>query len=478
MMTGASEVDLSAYSFEDVTGVAGMSDVARSWGSAWTDLDRDGYPEAFVGRHWRPPRLFQSQGDGFYEERFPRALWQKGFDRHGCAWGEANGDGRPDIYCLRGADKGNGIGANQLFIQTGNLSFEDRASGSGASNPRGRGRTVNWFDYDSDGDLDLFVGNQKRRGYPNLLLRNDEGFFTKADAGIDDELETSSSSWADWDADGDPDVLVLQHNGDAVAYENVEGRFRRGPLEGAGGGGWVSGAWGDYDADGLPDLHLMSFSEARVLRNTGEGFEVVHSDEILYGRMSTWLDTDNDSDLDLYVVQGARGRNPSGSSVNAPDFLIVNTGNGFARADGEDWRGARNGNGESVAAVDHDRDGRVDLFVTNGAFQWWGPNRFLGNTSEAGNWIGIDLRGRDENPMGIGSEIRVTIGRRTLRHQMTDGVNSHSQNEVGYLHVGLGQARSADVEVRWGDGTRDCAAAGANDVIVVEQGSAPCERGG
>ena len=477
MMSGASDVDLSSYGFEDVTGVAGMADVTRTWGSAWTDADHDGFPDAFLGRHWRPPRFLYSVGDGLYREP-DRALAGIGFDRHSCAWGEANGDGAPDVYCLTGADKGDGSGPNQLFMQTSPRWFTDRAKASGTSDPSGRGRTANWLDFDTDGDLDLFVGNQHRPGYPNVMFRNDGGVFTRAQVGVDDELETSSSSWADWDADGDADILVLQHNGPAVAYENTGGRFRRVELAGAEGSGWLSGAWGDFDADGRPDLHLMSVDESRLLHNTPEGFEEVHRQEVEFGRMSTWLDADNDADLDLYIVQGAFGRNPSEDVMNEPDFMLVNAGGEFARADGPSWRGRDTGNGESVAAVDHDRDGGVDLFVMNGAFQWTGPNLFLRNTSSRQSWIGIDLRGTDENPMGLGARAVVTAGERTLHHQMTDGVNSHSQNETGYLHVGVGDADVARVEIAWSDGTRDCRTTPVDRVITIRHGSAPCSSSG
>ena len=471
----ASSTDRPAYSFVDVTGEAGLSDATRTWGSTWNDFDEDGKPDLWIGRHWRQPRLFRNFGGNDFYEMSDDDFRLAAVDRHACVWGEANGDGRADLYCVRGADMGQGSGANQLFVSTPE-GFKNKASGNGVSNPNGRGRTANWLDYDSDGDLDLFVGNLTRPGFPNVMFRNDKGdFFTLVEVGLEQELSTVSSSWADWDVDGDPDLLVLQHEGyPAVAYENVGGRFRVTELAGVSGRHWSSGAWGDYDGDGRPDLHVVSPSKSRVLRNTPNGFRIVKRVALIRGRMSLWFDVDNDTDLDLFVVQGARSKHPAPNLVNRPDFLILNTRNGFKRLEGESYRGPKVGNGDAVSASDYDRDGRVDLFTTNGLFYWRGPNSLMRNVSQAGNWLGLDLDGDDRNPLGFGATVIVRLGDTTIHRQVTDEANYRSQNEAGYLHLGLGNSPTAQIEIRWPGGDRDCLATAANVVLPVIKGSAPC----
>lgn len=107
--------------------------------------------------------------------------------------------------------------------------FVDRARRLGLANRYGRGRSINWIDYDVDGDLDVFVGNGKRRGYPNVMFQNRRRGFKRAKVGLSQEMKTLSSTWADWEGDGDPDLLITRgsiagwgHN-KPIAYRNDRG---------------------------------------------------------------------------------------------------------------------------------------------------------------------------------------------------------------------------------------------------------------
>ena len=467
----------SRYRFEDATSQAGLSlDSSRSWGSVWSDYDLDGDADLFENRHGWQPRLWINEGDSFVKFDENEKFDPPHTDRHGCAWGEADGDGLPDLYCTQGAEHGHGEGSNQLFVQTGD-GFTDRAEALGVTNSRGRGRTVNWIDYDSDGDLDIFVGNEYRSEHGNVMFENLSSSFKKVHVGVGQKLHTVSSSWADWDDDGDPDLLVLQRKDKPLTYRNVLGEFERVSITGIAGTSWRSGAWGDYDGDGRPDLHLVGESRSVVLRNEEGGFREVDRRRVKDGRAGAWLDLENDGDLDLFVVQGAKGRDPDTAGVNRPDFLLKAKAEEFVKVRDRSFRGPREGNGDSVSVADYDSDGRSDIFVSNGFGEGnssVGPVVLLKNLSRSGNWVGLHLDGTPQNPWGLGARIRVKTSTRKYRRQVTDGFNHRSQSDVGLLLFGIGSDSQARIRVEWPDGGSDCGTIPANTTITLAESSSPC----
>lgn len=466
------DIRQSRFRFEDVTRSAGVTGRSRTWGSNWIDLDDDGDPELFVGRHWAHPKLYDNV-DGTFQPLHVDAFHEVAVDRHACSWGEANGDGRPDLYCARGADRGTGSGPKQLFIGP---RLVDRARSYGVRYPLARGRTVNWLDYDGDLDLDIFLGSTTRSGTPNAMFRNDGDGFTMADVGVGDELSTVASSWADWDLDRDPDLLVMQHAPfETVAYLNQGGTFVRTALRGVSGGRWTSGDFGDADGDGDADLLVANEDRAAILRNEGGAFTQIWSAPLSHGSAAVWFDVENDGDLDAFVVQGSGENFARAALTNQPDLLVVNreTG-GFRVVSDASFAGPESGNGDAVAVADYDRDGRVDVFVTNGLFHAKGPNLLLHNGSRAQNWVGLELRGDARNPFGYGAVIAVRTSDDSYRRELNDGFSFRTQSEVGYVHLGIGHAEEARVRIEWADGTTDCFTVAQGSIHRALQGSESC----
>lgn len=181
----------------------------------------------------------------------------------------------------------------------------------------------------------------------------------------------------------------------------------------------------------------------------------------LQGRAVVSADFDNDMDLDLYVVTATTSRNTN-------NVLLCNDGTGrFTVCPARDSAGSMDGIGDCVITLDYDRDGRVDLLLTNGdcsafrgqgqgppadAFGDDGPTQLLHNEDSSGNrWLAIELRGTSSNRDGIGARVQVTAGGRQQIREHGGGMHRYAQNHG--IHFGLGQNLTADVLVTWPNGT-------------------------
>ncbi len=287
--------------FVDVTVEAGLAQPAYpTQAAAWADIDRDGDLDLFIanespagsadplsltGREERgfPSQLFLNLGSGRFRDVARQAGVQNLSYAKGAAWGDYDDDGDPDLYVSN-------IGANRLYRNDGiggdgAPRFVDVAPELGVDS-RERTFATWWFDFDQDGDLDLFVARYSSSveevtgdllglqraptaaaGEP-LLYRNDVatgGGFVEVgrQLGFDSTLLPMGANFGDLDSDGWPDLYLgtgvprfdgLMPN---VAYRNLGGlRFEDVTWE-TGLGHLQKGhgvAFGDLDNDGDEDL--------------------------------------------------------------------------------------------------------------------------------------------------------------------------------------------------------------------------------
>ena len=239
-----------------------------------------------------------------------------------------------------------------------------------------------WGDYDNDGWLDLYVTDTDG---PNMLYRNNgDGTFSVSQLSETvalPDLESTGVTFADYDNDGWKDLYVVSR-GPNILFRNLEGRGFEDvtayagvidPLDGK------SASWGDFDQDGYLDLYVTNWScypdcgrpmygdSDHLYRNKGDGkFENVTislgAQTMGAGHAASFLDFDNDGDLDIYLVN---------------DQFINDIGNVLWRNDGPGCKGwcfteiseeagvDQRVMGMGIASADYDNDGDLDIYFTN-----------------------------------------------------------------------------------------------------------------
>ena len=247
----------------------------------------------------------------------------------GAAWFDFDRDGDLDLYMT------NRVGGNHLWRSDGNGVFVDVAVAVGAADASHDHAGVAVADYDNDGDLDIYLAN----GDEDVLLKNQL-------------TETDTASFIDVTATAFSGITTPQRG--------------------------TSASWGDYDNDGYLDLYVTNHKEIdgsgtgtqdRLFHNNGDGtftdVSYLLGLENLggYGFIASWTDYDNDGDLDILLINdcpfGPVGtklfRNDGGSNPLAWTFTEVSATVGAA-----DCR-----HGMGIAVGDYDRDGWQDYFYTN-----------------------------------------------------------------------------------------------------------------
>lgn len=186
------------------------------------------------------------------------------------AWADFDSDGDLDLFV------GMRYSANHLYRNDGGT-FVDVAPALGLADVEDT-RAAAWGDFDGDGDLDLYVGYPVAAETPNRLYRNDDQIFVDVAPGLGVDLvgTTRQPSWIDYDGDGDLDLFVamrdrpnrLFRNDGPTAFTDVTAESGLGDPRRT-----VGVAWFDYDRDGDLDVHVSNQNgdEDAFFRNEGDG---------------------------------------------------------------------------------------------------------------------------------------------------------------------------------------------------------------
>jgi hypothetical protein len=219
-------------------------------GVAVGDINQDGLPDLFFTGNMRPNRLYLNLGGlkfrDITEQAAPGLAGRKDGWKTGTTMADVNGDGLLDIYVCYSGKKAEDVRRNQLFINQGNTKFLEQASQYGLDDP-GYSTQAAFFDYDNDGDLDMFLLNHNIKKIDNMefarykgevdalagnkLFRNDNGHFTDVSraAGIGQSPLTFGLgiAVADINKDGWQDIYVTNdyNEPDYLYLNNKNGTF-------------------------------------------------------------------------------------------------------------------------------------------------------------------------------------------------------------------------------------------------------------
>ena len=379
-------------------------------------------------------------------------------DRHGIAWADWNGDGRPDAFIAGGGVSGRiadfpEVRPYELFV-TSEFGLVEMSEALNLVANGGRSRQPAWVDIDGDNRLELFVYGIWSRC--QLFASSPRGGFADVTArtGLLNP-RNGFSAWFDADGDLDPDLLVSGRD-ELFLYRNVGGVFsevRLGPNPRA-----VSGAppeyrqfgrpaFSDFDGDGDIDIYLASANGSTVLLNRGGRFRALAP--AVFGlpvraAAAAWVDADNDSFPDLHSVPDGLFRQTEGRRFERTGLL--------ASGPGEPPASARS------LWFDADNDGDRDVLIAvlpadREASRVW-TSRFLRNDGPGGHWLEVRVAGPPGNREAVGAAVVLELGDgRRLKEYVGLAEGSYYSQGHYRVYFGLGRTgRPAALTVLWPDG--------------------------
>ena len=486
-----------AQNFSLRTQVAGLGSVTGTNGVALADYDRDGDLDIyFVSKTlysqsnpdtWN--RLFSNNGNNTFIDvtamaglagrnsnpsQNPNGMGNK----MGASWGDYDNDGWPDLFLTH-------YGPNQLFHNNGDGTFTDVTARSGLTTRRNQlSSSALWFDYDRDGDLDLYISifaeyftqpsDRKNKLYENL----GNGVFSDVSSasGVADEGLTWMAVALDGNNDGYLDLYLANdfgpnkfylNNGDKTFLEKTAGFGLEDNNHGMGL------AIADCDGNGYFDIYLTNETEVgtspeinALFMNTGQNY-FINSSVALGVSLAGWgwgaefFDLENDGDEDLIVVT-------NNFQPEFPRVLFRNNPD----ASGADFERISNQVGlddstvsRSVAVFDYDNDGDSDLLISN----FFDPPSLYENSMAHGNWLNVKLEGTESNRDAFGTVVEVRANGKSYK-KYHHGAQFLAQN-IQPLHFGLKDAQSIEqIIVEWPNGyVEEIGAVNVNQTIRIKE---------
>jgi len=434
--------------FTDVATLAGVDDPEESGnGGCAADYDNDSDVDLYV-TNYGMSKFYSNKGDGFFEDVTKKSNLAEsrfGYRSTGCAWGDYDNDGLLDLVVVRHLNEWNpmllqeksfldAVGILALFHNNGDGTFSNTTYLLGDVNalPQSKGIQFGelfgsgfqpaWFDYDNDGDLDLYIVNDMGEDIqPNVMWRNDG-------LGSDGQVVFK-------------DVSVETRTNVAMFGMGI--------------------AVGDYDLDGYLDMFLTNIYNNVLFKNIGDGTflnvsSVAGTELGLIGRQlrvawgTVFFDYDNDGKEDLYMVSGYLKGVPNPVNPDKQKNVLLRNQSNGTFLDVSNGSGVEDdGWGRGVSFFDFDKDGCLDLYLTNFNNH---SKLFQGLCEIQNNWITIKLIGNISNRDAVGARIELEVGGEKMIREVTAGSSSMGQNMIE-VHFGLGEFNKIDgLKIKWPSG--------------------------
>ena len=474
--------------FRDIAPAIGLDVVGLSGGVVLEDLDGDLDLDVMCSS-WGladPLRCLRNEGDGRFVDITDAAGLTGLTGGLNLIHADYDNDGDVDVFVLRGAWLGEeGCIPNSLLANQGDGTFADvtEAVGLLSHHPT---QTAAFADFDGDGRLDLFIGNETSGdiAHPCELFRGraDGTFVECAQAmGVAVTGMVKGVAWGDYDDDGRPDLYVSRHGTTNILFRNEGAKGFSNQTEAAGVAYPLKSfpTWFfDYDNDGRLDLWVMNYDEvnalsdvvatyldqpgtaegSRLYRNVGGGrfedvTEAMGLDDVRLAMGSNFGDLDNDGHLDIAVGNGEpilRTLIPNRVFRNdgGQRFQDVTTSGGFGHV--------QKGHGIAFGDVDHDGDQDIYM-VIGGAYEAdTFRNALYLNPGHGNRRLTVILEGTRSNRSAIGARLTVEIETktgtvRTIHRRV--GTGGSFGSSTLRQEIGLGQAVSIrSLNVKWPSG--------------------------
>ena len=449
------------FGFRDVTQASGLGDGSYAMGIAIGDYDNDGFADAYIS-NFGPNVLYRNNGDGTFSPVKDESLQRGEKLGGGCCMLDCDGDGLLDIFTANYTSEVYEVpvpifreriiyGGPLLYPKTtdnlirnqGDGTFTDISESSGIATESEWGMGTICFDYDQDGDTDIFVANDSTR---NIFWENDgTGKFTNIAllAGV-----------------------AFDHRGDPQGNMGVDAA--------------------DFDGDLFLDLHVTTYAKQFTLlfrhdqqgffdatREAGSGVNTFY--EVNWG--TCFADFDNDADKDIFNANGHAHDNMDDFD-DTVRYKILNQvlenrwPKRFSDVSSQCGDGLKiRESSRGAVADDFDLDGRIDLVVLNSRTL---ASVLRNESINPGNWVCFDLVGLRCNRSGVGTRMVVHSGGKSQILEVHSG-RSYQSHFGSRLHFGLGSATKIDkIEIHWHLGEVETFSnLDINGLYHLRQGSAP-----